>query len=748
MPKQDQAAMQAELKRLEMEEELSRLEAEEAQEQAVMTAPPVSEQIETGVRSALESATLGVSEPAISGVNAVIGNLIESGFEAEGLKDFLSKSVDTARIQKEYERDIARRRGLEQALPGVSLTGAVAGALSPAGPAAALGRAAKAIVGGAKLAIPGAQVAARLPGAAAVGGIAEKALEAGLTGAGQVGIQQAVEQAAGFMEPEEAVPVSDVAKASAGIGGALATVPVVGRAVKAGGAKALSAFGGVGEKTIKKYMARPEPLLPVTEEALKDTVDAAVARVQAGLVEQRKQAADDVLVAVKALKDKITKGSKESFEILEKEGVKNVRTGEEKVIKASQIISSIDEQIAAQRTRTGDILLNDIRQKTSDELNKLKQTIFNLTDQIGTDIDLVTSKEIIKSLDEVTSYAKERGEYTERLDVALQAVRSNIDKQLKAVSKSYAEKMNEVSKDVRLLEVANDVFGTEAKAQSGIQTLAVGKNPRVNFLADQLEKTTGVKIRRGIEAIKSTVPVERLDPKTTQAFLKTAMSGRSIEARRTLDMLSQLADEDLVRLADDAALTAEFSKVVQNGSRDVNFWKEVLGGGTALGGVAGGAFAGPGGALVGASIGYMVKTFGAPATKVILDGIKTVQGIPTVAKLNSALSEVPPKVRDQLVQGFIRANAVGMAKDEPQQVAIPAESRQVAIDEIQQSQLDSVSKAKAIQSLRATGRVDLKILKKHILGEEPKAPKIVKPEAKEALNEDRPDVLKKMMEKK
>ena len=41
MPKQDQAAMQAELKRLEMEEELSRLEAEEAQEQAVMTAPPV-----------------------------------------------------------------------------------------------------------------------------------------------------------------------------------------------------------------------------------------------------------------------------------------------------------------------------------------------------------------------------------------------------------------------------------------------------------------------------------------------------------------------------------------------------------------------------------------------------------------------------------------------------------------------------------------------------------------------------------
>ena len=308
--------------------------------------------------------------------------------------------------------------------------------------------------------------------------------------------------------------------------------------------------------------------------------------------------------------------------------------------------------------------------------------------------------------------------------------------------------MDQISEQAGLLNEVSDLFGTEKAALSNLQTLAVGKNPRVTALANRLEDLSGVKISRGLQAIKSTAPVERLDPKTTQAFLKTAMSGRSIEARRTLDMLSQLADEDLVRLADDAALTAEFSKVVQNGSRDVNFWKEVLGGGTALGGVAGGAFAGPGGALVGASIGYMVKTFGAPATKVILDGIKTVQGIPTVAKLNSALSEVSPKVRDQLVQGFIRANAVGMAKDEPQQVAIPAESRQTAIDEIQQSQLDSVSKAKAIQSLRATGRVDLKILKKHILGEEPKAPKIVKPEAKEVLNEDRPDVLKKMVEKK
>lgn len=719
-----------------------------AENQMAEVKPSGLEQIETGARSALESATLGVSEPAISGVNAVIGNLIESGFDAEGLKDFFSKSVDTARIQKEYEKDIARRRSLEQALPGVSLTGALAGALAPVGPAAALGKAAKAIAGGAKLAIPGAQVAAKLPGVAAVGGIAEKALEAGLTGAGQVGIQQAVEQAAGFMEPEETVPVSDIAKASAGIGGALATVPVVGRAIKAGGAKALSAFGGVGEKTIKKYMARTTPFLPVTEEALKDTVDAAVARVQDGIRETRKQAADDLMVAVRKLKENIVQGSKESFDILEKEGVSVAKGQPQKVIKAQSIRDEIEKQISAQKPKTGDVLLNPLRESVSNKLTDLRDRFNAFSAEIGEDIDLVSAKELIKSLDEVTEFAKSEGQFSSRLDQSLASIRSSINKQLRTLSPDYAKKMDQISEQAGLLNEVSDLFGTEKAALSNLQTLAVGKNPRVTALANRLEDFSGVKISRGLQAIKSTAPVERLDPKTTQSFLKSTMGGGSIEAKRTLEMLSQLADEDLVRLSDDAALTAEFSKVVQNGSRDVSFWKEVFNGGTAVGGAAGGAFAGPGGALVGASIGYLVKTFGAPATKLILDGIKTVQGIPTVAKLNSALSEVPPKVRDQLVQGFIRANAVGMAKDEPQQVAIPAESRQVAIDEIQQSQLDSVSKAKAIQSLRATGRVDLKILKKHILGEEPKAPKIVKPEVKEALNEDRPDVLKKMVEKK
>ena len=719
----------------------------EAESALAKSGPTTSEKIETGARSALESATLGLSEPAISGVNAVIGNLIESGFDAESLKDFLSKSVDTTRIQKEYERDVQRRRELEQAVPGVALTGALAGALAPVGPAAALGRAAKAVVGGAKLAVPGAQALAKIPGVSAVGGIAEKALEAGLTGAGQVGTQQAVEQATGFMEPEEAVSVSDIAKSAAGIGGALATVPVIGRAVKAGGAKALSAFGGVKEKTIKEYMARKTPFLPVSEEALKDTVDTAVAKVQDGIRETRKQAADDLMVAVRKLKENIIQGSKESFDILEKEGVS--KAGGEKVIKAQGIRDEIEKQIAAQKPKGGDVLLNQLRESVVNKLTDLKDRFNAFSSEVGEDIDLVSAKELIKSLDEVTEFAKSEGQFSSRLDQSLSSIRSSINKQLRSLSPDYAKKMDQISEQAGLLNEVSDLFGTEKAALSNLQTLAVGKNPRVTALANRLEDLSGIKISRGLQAIKSTAPVERLDPKTTQSFLKAAMGSNSIESKRTLALLSELADEDLVKLADDAALTAEFSKVVQNGSRDVNFWKDVFGGATALAGAAGGVMAGPVGALIGAPIGYMVKTFGAPATKVILDGLKTVQGIPTVDKLNSALSEVPPKAREQLVQGFIRANAVGMAKDEPQQVSIPAESRQTAIDEIQQSQLDSVSKAKAMQSLRATGKVDLKILKKHILGEQPVSPRVaIKPEAREVLNEDRPDILKKMVEKK
>jgi hypothetical protein len=715
-------------------EDTSPLEAEE---------PSMAEKIETAARSALEGATFGVSEPAISGINAVVGNLISAGFNAEDVGEFVKQAASGEAIKQEYQRDIARRKALEAEMPGLATAAEIGGAIaSPAGPigrgVTALGKGIAAAAG--RAVAPALEVTKAAEALPAVAKIAKGATEAGAQALAGEAVKQAVEMPTGFMET--GTPLKEVGVTGAGLGAALSAIPVAGKAISGGAAKTLSAFGGVKEKVIKDYLKRSEPMLPVSVEALKDTTDAALQRVQAGLVEQRKQAADDILLAVKALKDRVIKGSQESFEILEKEGVSTAKTGKEKVIKASEIIKSIDEQIAAQKTKVGDILLNDVRQKAAAELERLKGTVTALSGEIGDSLDLVTAKEIIRSLDEVTQYAKSTGEWTGRLDQALQAVRFNINQQLRGASKAYAQKMDEVSKDVKLLEAADDLLGNEAKALSGVQTLAVGKNPRLNALADQLQSATGVKISRGIEAIKKTTPVQRMDPKTTESFLKGVMGGRSIEGRRTLQMLSELADEDLVRLADDAAMSAEFEKVVQNGSRDVNFWKEIMGGLTTGGALAGGALGGPGGAMMGAGVGYLVKTFGAPTTKVILDGVIKVRGIPTVKKLNAALSSVPAKTREQLVNGFVRSTIVGMEKDEPMDVQIPEENRAEIMEDIKGSDMDSVAKVKALQSLQKSGSIKTETIKRYMVGQKPGRVSLPAESRRQELKMDKPDILK------
>ena len=713
----------------------------------VQPEPIGAEKIETAARSALEGATFGVSEPVISGVNSVIGNLIDSGFEAEGLKDFFSKSIDSVRLKKEFEQDVARRRGLEAQLPKVSLASEIGGALvSPMGLGKGVATAGKAAVAGIERALAPvlevAPVTKLLPEALAQAG--KRIAEASATGVAGEALKQAAEVPTGFIKPEEKLDLGQVGTSTAALIGALETIPLLGKAMKAGGAKALSAFGGVKESTIKEYLKRETPLLPVTTEALKDQVDNAVNRVQSALVEQRKQGADDILTAVKALKDKVIAGSKKSYDILEKEGIETAQKGVEKTISADSIIKTIDQQIAAQKAKTGDILLTPLREGVAAKLNDLKDRVSNLQEQIGNNLDLPTSKQIIQALDEVTEFAKSEGTFSSRLDLALQNIRGNLNSQLRKLSPDYAAQMDEVAKNAKLLDVASDLFGTEPKALSSLQTLAVGKNPRINELAKQLEEASGIKIAKGIEAIKKTLPVERLDPKTTQAFLKGVMSGRSIEGKKTMGLLSTLADEDLTKLAEDAAMTQEFEKLTMNGSRDVNFWKEMLGGATAAGAVGGTFLGGPGGAMVGAGVGYLVKTFGAPTTKKILDGMIQVQGIPTVQKLNSALSEVTPAVKNDLINGFIRANTVSMEKNEPQTVRFTPEQALQVSDELKNSKLDSVTKAKALNSLKTNQEVDTQVLKKHMLGVQPKMGVAVPVPSQEnsVLKEDRPEMLK------
>jgi hypothetical protein len=717
---QNKAAMESELKRLEMEEELARLEAEESAAQQSPSGPSMAEKAETFLRSGLEGASAGISEPAISGVNAILGNLIESGFDADSLKDFLSKSVDTARISSQYKSDVERRKGLEAALPGTAAIGEIAGAMAPGGLPAKAGKVIAGSVQGLK----------NIP---AIGSILVGGAEAAAGGLATEGIKQAVQVPTGVAEPGELPKLGEVASTGAKIGAGLSAIPVVGKAIGAAAPRVLSAFGGVSPKIITDYLKREAPLEPVTSEKLQEAVTIAAQNVQDTLKTLRSSTADDLVTSVQVLKDMVVEGSKDAFAILEAEAAKKgAITVPFKIIRDS-IEGSVSD------LRKGAEALTPVRENAAGYLEELLQRFESRA--VKGKVDLVTSKEMLQAIDEIKDYSTKAGTFSSSLDRALGKLRKAIDEPLKAIP-AYREQMQKVRSATELLSQASDYFGEADKAFRNVERLVIGKDPYITGAAKRLEDMTGVKINLGLESIKTLRPVQNLLPENTETFVKSVLGGKSMATQKKLETLSMMADEDLVSLANQAVMTKEFEKLVQNGSRDVNFWKEALGSVSAMG-AAGGVMAGPLGGATGAMLGYMVKSYGAPATKMVLDGFLKIRGMPTVQKLDQALGSVPPEVKQDLMNGFIRANILRLDPSEPQNMTLPPEQASQVYNEIKDSDLDAVSKANALRSLSKDGSIATKTMKQYMAGmKAPRQP--VRPaQRKTTLEQDRPDRLKR-----
>jgi hypothetical protein len=90
----------------------------------------------TAARSGVSSAFLGTSEPVVSGLSAAVGSLISAGFDAEDALDFVKKATSPERFKKEYESDVEYRKRMQKEHPIADISGSLAGAFSPVGPAA------------------------------------------------------------------------------------------------------------------------------------------------------------------------------------------------------------------------------------------------------------------------------------------------------------------------------------------------------------------------------------------------------------------------------------------------------------------------------------------------------------------------------------------------------------------------------------------------------------------------------------
>lgn len=684
------------------EDEQSEMAAKIPTLERILSTP---ELVETAARSALEGISFGASEPVVSSGVAGVEALLGKG----DFKDL-------------YQQDVKRRRELEQAAPGVAIGAEILGAMAPAF-----------FSGGGSTAISATKLLPRLSEGLGKGvakliptTIGKAAARAGTEAAFSEGVKQATQVPTGFIQPNEQLPIEEAAKNGAVIGAGFASLPYVGKAAGAVGTRVMSAFGGVKASAISKYLKRDKPLDPVSTEDLKAVVDDAASRVQSTLGVMRFGSARTLVQAVAKLKEKVRYGSDQSYQILQNVSDEAEKAGKPVFLNISDFIADIDRQIKNQ-TSEGGMVFGPVRKKTVEYLENLKKDFQGSPLFDANKISLTMGKDLLQGLDRITKYATNQGEYSSELDNALQAIRASLNGRLRQIAPEYGAHMDEVAADTRLLVAASEMFGEEGKALNNLKALETGTDPLVVGTAQQLEKITKTPIFGTINALKSAASIERLRPATSEAFLKSVMRGNSIENRKTLQNLSQLAEEDLMKMAEDAAMSEEFGKIVQNGSRDVNFWAFLLGGipsiQTAMGAMGGLAIQGSGTAMAGgAVIGYMVKTLGAPTTKLVLDGIIKVKGVPTVQKLNAALSGIPKEKRDELMSGFMRAQNSYFEQDPERDIQFDKDMAAEIRSEIQKSDLNSIDKTNALQSLQNTSSMKAGYLRALMFGKQPQIP--------------------------
>jgi hypothetical protein len=415
--------------------------------------------------------------------------------------------------------------------------------------------------------------------------------------------------------------------------------------------------------------------------------------------------------AIGKLKNQVTQGSKESFEIL----------GDE--LAPTEVMKLIPGRI------------NELAQRGSDaakqaipKLKEYGEKIFKAgqTDEAGN--FLLPAKEIkrfIQDLDsDVGAWQKATGSFDDAYTKELKGLRSSLDEQLKASNETYKQQMIGVAEDTRLLSEASKRFGEPGRAVSRMSNLAkpsakVDQETLLNLakregqdLTDSVNKMTSaqrtLQSPTRMDAVKSALPeaqalrqaemqaasAKRLaKPRNVQeaiensaASFKAKTAAEKLKAQKELfaqfktwgeqgaesklqqvsrgkkyatqqlEELSKLSDKDFVAAVSAAKDAAAFEKTMFNGSRNVNLWGMLgaLGqsatGRAGAGAAAGGIMGGPIGIAVGGVMGAMVDNYGPRVTKKILDGVLAIKGPITESAIVNM--KIPPKVKLELVKQF------------------------------------------------------------------------------------------------
>lgn len=591
-------------KKWERDQLVSQAKSKWAQEnQSSPSDPGLLSKIETGARSALEGATLGISEPAISGINALLSQAQDAYFDP-------NESFDLEGIKEEYGKDVERRRALEAALPGVSIASEVAGALTPLGP---LGIGSKVAKGLGSIGAGAIKSAPFVKGALEAGPVA-RTLAKGAIGAGEgvgaavgsEGVRQLIERPTGFIRHEDDV-ASPTDPTLVGISAALGASPTVfGAGAKLAGMagrKLLSTAGGVSEGVIKKYIVDPavfkkaktiteikdevdrviqnlrddvasgertveevKELHRTAKEGLRDAmqeaqhelrqnkfdVKMALKEANANLDDAYKVAtepiikakaptrlADDVLDSVSELKRKVTEGSQNAYKVLERQPGKLSIAGLDKEAEGIQNSLKIGSGKESQ-------VIGETAQQAFNKIEEFRTRIKSLPENIS----YPDAKKLIQQLDKDIKWITTSGGFSDDASNAFLQIRRAVDERLKDIPE-YASVMQGVAEDTNLLKEAGRLFGKRENALAKLARIDSEPMVKNREILAQLGQKTGKDFETPLaEYMKS-----RQIAKDPAALLKIKEGlPEYIEAAKAGEKLSRVSDPSFNREAIESVL--------------------------------------------------------------------------------------------------------------------------------------------------------------------------------------------------
>lgn len=415
----------------------------------------------------------------------------------------------------------------------------------------------------------------------------------------------------------------------------------------------------------------------------------------------------NVLDDVKVLKEKISKGSGESYDILDKDpGAYSVRNAAPILRQAADdmnIKAFSSNAPVPKGFRSGDSGASSlpITKQSIGVQNELR----SFADLLENTPEKVPARELKKMLQQLDNSEKAmygQPGFDSRVSGAYKMVRGKIDEAVKAANPEYAAKMQEVADDTGLFSKLLERVGDEGKAISTLRSLKTEKGRAIDFEnIKRLGQKTGTdydtkinnylrkqdiaaspsrfnKIKERLPEYKRLAQVDdeltrSLDPKTARGIddllsVKNAeadlfSSEKALDSAKNMyDVYSPVRDasaqgklRSLTGARDynpkkifskiDEATGQNFSDEIKNRAILNSFDKASTNGSrkTMLGTVVGGAIGGPVGGIVGGGAGFVADKYAGKMFKSLLDKRIASSGVLNSFKLTPAASKIIEK---------------------------------------------------------------------------------------------------------